>query len=58
MNKYWKHFPHAAGMGIRGVGGTRDEAFKQATLAMTAVITDPARINTVEKVEIYAPGAG
>lgn len=39
-------------MGIRGIGKTRDEAFEQAALAMTAVITDPTRIRTVEQVDI------
>jgi tRNA nucleotidyltransferase (CCA-adding enzyme) len=48
----WEHFPHEADMGIRGIGNTRDEAFEQAALAMTAVITDPARVSAVEKVEI------
>ena len=48
----WEHFPHEADMGIRGIGSTRDEAFEQAALAMTAVITDPAQVSAVEKVEI------
>jgi tRNA nucleotidyltransferase (CCA-adding enzyme) len=48
----WEHFPHEADMGIRGIGNTRDEAFEQAALAMTAVITDPARVSAAEKVEI------
>lgn len=39
-------------MGIRGIGATREEAFEQAALAMTAVIIDPAQINAVEQVEI------
>lgn len=39
-------------MGIRGIGNTRDEAFEQVALAMTAVIIDPAQINALEKVEI------
>jgi tRNA nucleotidyltransferase (CCA-adding enzyme) len=48
----WEHFPHEADMGIRGIGNTRDEAFEQAALAMTAVITDPARVSATEMVEI------
>jgi len=39
-------------MGIRGIGGTREAAFEQAALAMSAVITDPARISTGHMVEI------
>lgn len=48
----WEHFPHEADMGIRGIGNTRDEAFEQAALALTAVIIDPAQVNAVETVEI------
>jgi SHS2 domain-containing protein len=48
----WEHFPHEADMGIRGIGRTRDQAFEQAALAMTAVITDPAQVKAAEMVEI------
>jgi SHS2 domain-containing protein len=48
----WEHFPHEADMGIRGIGNTRDQAFEQAALAMTAVIIDPAQVSAAEKVEI------
>jgi tRNA nucleotidyltransferase (CCA-adding enzyme) len=48
----WEHFPHEADMGVRGIGNTRDEAFEQAALAMTAVITDPAQLGATEMVEI------
>lgn len=48
----WEHFPHEADMGVRGIGNTRDEAFEQAALAMTAVITDPAQLSATEMVEI------
>ena len=40
----WEHFPHEADMGIRGIGITKSQAFEQAALAMTAVITDPQRV--------------
>ena len=39
-------------MGIRGIGNTRDEAFEQAALAMTAVITDLSQVGATEMVEI------
>lgn len=48
----WEHFSHEADMGVRGVGKTREEAFEQAALAMTAVITDPTRVSAVEQVRI------
>jgi tRNA nucleotidyltransferase (CCA-adding enzyme) len=40
----WEHFPHQADMGVRGLGPTRERAFEQAALAMTAIVTDPARV--------------
>ena len=48
----WEHFPHAADIGIRGIGATREEAFEQAALALTAVVTDPASIEAKRAVEI------
>jgi SHS2 domain-containing protein len=38
----WEHFPHAADVGVRGFGGTPAEAFEQAALALTAVVTHAA----------------
>jgi SHS2 domain-containing protein len=40
----WEHFAHGADIGVRGIGATRAEAFEQAALALTAVVTDPARV--------------
>ena len=48
----WEHFAHEADMGIRGVGRTKAEAFAQAALALTAVITDPANVRATEPVEV------
>lgn len=36
----WEHFAHDADMGVRGIGAGLNEAFAQAALALTAVITD------------------
>lgn len=36
----WSHFSHMADIGVHGCGATPEEAFEQAALAMTAVITD------------------
>jgi tRNA nucleotidyltransferase (CCA-adding enzyme) len=41
----WEHFPHEADMGIRGRGASKEEAFEQAAVALTAVITDPAKVD-------------
>jgi len=35
----WEHFPHEADVGVRGFGRTAAEAFEQAALALTAVVT-------------------
>jgi len=48
----WEHFSHAADIGVRGIGATREEAFEQAALALTAVVTDPSRIDGKRAVEI------
>ena len=48
----WEHFPHGADIGVRGAGATRDEAFEQAALALTAVVADPATVAATTEVEI------
>lgn len=40
----WSHFPHQADIGIRGEGTTLEEAFSQAAIALTAVITEPENV--------------
>jgi len=47
-----EHFPHAADAGVRGIGLTRDQAFEQAALALTALVTDPAAVRPERAVEI------
>ncbi|OGI64332.1 MAG: archease [Candidatus Muproteobacteria bacterium RBG_16_60_9] len=54
MEGRWEHFSHDADMGVRGIGRTREEAFEQAALALTAVITDPANVRAVEPVTVEA----
>jgi SHS2 domain-containing protein len=49
LGKYWEHFPHDADMGIRGIGPTKEEAFEQAAVALTAVVTNPDNVATVEE---------
>jgi len=41
----WEHFDHGADIGVRGYGANPAEAFVQAALALTAVVTDPATVN-------------
>ena len=47
----WEHFPHDADVGVRGFGATPAEAFAQAALALTAVVT-AARVAPLSSVEI------
>jgi len=44
-SKYWEHFYHQADIGVRGIGASKEEAFEQAAMALTAVVTD---INLLE----------
>lgn len=48
----WEHFPHQADVGIRGLGSTREQAFEQAAVALTAVITSPDKVEPEQKVRI------
>ncbi|HXV14844.1 MAG TPA: archease [Candidatus Krumholzibacteria bacterium] len=48
----WEHFPHGADIGIRGLGPTLDAAFEQVALALTAVMTEPARVEARETIEV------
>jgi len=52
MTARWEHFPHGADIGVRGLGPTKGEAFEQAALALTAVVTDPARVALRERIEV------
>jgi len=48
----WEHFEHGADIGVRGLGRTPAEAFEQAALALTAVLTDPERVRPREAVPV------
>ena len=52
MAARWEHFPHQADIGVRGFGMTKAQAFEQAALALTAVITDPGSVIPREMVRI------
>lgn len=53
---YWEHFDHEADIGVRGVGSTLAQAFEQAALAMSAVVTPLENIATSEAVAIECSG--
>jgi protein archease len=52
----WEHFPHEADVGVRGLGDTPAEAFEQAALALTAIVTDaPIEPKTKIQIDAQAP---
>jgi SHS2 domain-containing protein len=48
----WEHFAHDADIGVRGWGATPAEAFVQAALAMTAVVTDLKSIEPTDAIAV------
>jgi tRNA nucleotidyltransferase (CCA-adding enzyme) len=53
----WEHFEHGADIGVRGFGANEAQAFEQAALALTAVVTDPAGVAGREAVDIACDAA-
>jgi SHS2 domain-containing protein len=51
LRNRWEHFPHGADVGIRGRGASLAEAFEQAALALTGIVTD-AEIAAETAVEV------
>lgn len=52
MIAHWEHFPHGADVGVRGAGATKAQAFEQAALAMTAIVTDPRTVEPQRSVRL------
>lgn len=50
--EHWEHFAHGADVGVRGLGDSPAAAFEQAALAMTAVVTDPERVEPLEPIAV------
>jgi len=48
----WEHFAHEADIGVRGIGASKEEAFEQAAVALTAVIVDPQELAADQMVEV------
>jgi len=48
----WEHFSHGADVGIRGLGHSVEAAFEQAAYALSAALTEPARVQPRTAVEI------
>ncbi len=53
----WEHFRHGADIGIRGIGASRLEAFEQAALALTGVITRPENVRAMQGIAILCSSA-
>jgi SHS2 domain-containing protein len=49
---HWEHFSHGADIGVRGIGGSSSEAFEQAALAMTSVVTDLGLVVPDQRIEL------
>lgn len=56
----WGHFNHGSDIGVRGFGATKEEAFEQAALSLTAVIAEPGLVRPQTPVEVTceAPDQG
>jgi tRNA nucleotidyltransferase (CCA-adding enzyme) len=48
----WEHFPHDADVGVRGFGETAAQAFEQAALALTAIVTN-AEVKPTAAVDVH-----
>ena len=48
----WSHFPHDADIGLVGTGPSKAEAFRQAALALTGVVTNPATVKPAQAVPV------
>jgi len=57
ITPHWQHFEHKADIGVRGFGNEPAEAFEQAALAMSAIITDLSLIEASEEISIICEEA-
>ena len=48
----WELLPHGADVGVCGIGRSKAQAFEQAGVALTAVVTDPRTVAADNSVEI------
>lgn len=49
----WEHFEHGADIGVRGIAASEAEAFAQAAVALTAVVTNPVQVAPVKSLNIH-----
>jgi len=48
----FQHYEHPSDIGIRGVGESREEAFRQAALAMTAAMAEIVSVKPEKEIDI------
>lgn len=51
MTKSWQHYSHEADWGVRGIGSTKEEAFEEAAIGLTALLVDPITIRADQKIQ-------
>lgn len=49
---YFEHYEHPADIGIRGIGESREAAFRQAAMAVTAAVVELDAVEPAEQVDI------
>ena len=52
MGGSWNLFHHGADIGVEGVGATPSEAFDNAGLALTAVVTHLSLVRSVDTIDV------
>jgi len=52
ITERWEHFSHAADIGVRGFGASKESAFEQAARAAIAVIADLATVGGEERITV------
>ncbi|UCH39779.1 MAG: archease [Gammaproteobacteria bacterium] len=52
MTARWEHLDHGADIGVRGYGDSLEDAFVQAALAMSSVVTDLDKIAPGESIAV------
>lgn len=50
----WQHFDHEADVGVRGIGVTQAEAFEQAALALTSIVTQLESVEPRQRIDVSA----
>jgi SHS2 domain-containing protein len=49
----WDHFEHEADIGVRATAPSRETLFERLAEALTAIITEPDRVRSVETITIH-----